>query len=425
MTQTGEPPLLLSTFLNQNYTSIKSSVASKSMGSIDSKIIMDGPRSSPMPCEVESSYFETELEPCDKFPSLGKCLNSPQSKSQKCKAWLVDSAIQNAGVKKFSSPEKNSDLKRKSPNRSPLQKNLALVHGNSPKSKSSPATLNALESSPSQNLRQRVKKDISRSTYRKSKLVKGIRFHDSENNEVRRNLRLRKRKQPEKEVDSDSDSEISFKPKRRKINNNIAYKMVPLKTRGRKDRKEIKGLRRSIAEKRASKRNENQTKLNNELKQLDSLSEWRKPSRIQRKRKRESDSPRSSPRTKADKAITSSFWEENFENKKVKRDLRKRSDSPLKRKFSENMIERKRRKMKSGKIIRMHNMSENENVVATKHRDTTSKKVNSPIATRTSPRTKLDQKLCQEDSPSQQKSTLNSSLTGKYEWQPFIELILK
>ena len=459
------------TFLTayMNYTKIKSA-NSKGMGSFDSKVDMDHTSSSAAH-EVKSGCQQTTKEQDHKFHNYAKLLTSPQSQDQKCKAWLVDteSTVPKISVKSLVVSDKNMDMKAKtakgpindSVHRSPVQNKTAPVQEKSPRVKPSRLSLDELQSSPSQNLRQRLNKDVSNSRSKKARSRRGIRFSNSEIKEVRRDPRLRKRKQPEKTSDLDSDSEVSFKPKRRRIDN-IGTKRKPPLRQGSKHENSIKGLRLTIAEKRASKRKEKQAKLNTRRK-LDSPSRHTRghgsPRSSARKRDsprslirerdssrsstkaqdsprsairgqdsprssiRGQESPRSLTRTVADKTLKS--LHENFASNGLRRDLRKRLTSPLKKKRrlnsplkdknSENIRERKRRKLTSQIIRGRRNPRRNENSVKTKQRITHLQKIDRLSPTRTSPRAKLKQASCHESPSSHKKSTVSSSLqAGKY-----------
>ena len=424
------------TFLTayMNYTKIKSA-NSKGMGSFDSKVDMDH-TSSPAVHEVKSGFQQTTKEQDHKFHNYAKLLKSPQSQDQKCKAWLVDneSTVPKISVKSLVVSDKNMDVKAKtakgpineSVHRSPVHNKTAPVPEKSPRVQPSRLSLDELQSSPSQNLRQRLnKEDASHSCSKKARSRRGIRFSNSDIKEVRRDPRLRKRKQPEKTSDLDSDSEVSFKPKRRRIEK-MCTKRMPPSRQGSKHENSIKGLRQTIAEKRASKRKEKQAKLNT-LRKLDSPSRHTRGHDSPRSSARKRDSPRSSirgqesprslTRTVADKTLKS--LHENFASNGLRRDLRKRLTSPLKKKRrlnsplkdknSENIRERKRRKLTSQIIRGRRNPRRNENSVKTKQRVSHLQKIDRLSPTRTSPRAKLKQASCYESPSSHKKSTVSSS----------------
>ena len=394
MSQKGDQASFLSAFLN--YAKVNTPVNVRSMGLLDPQISTDGVKtgsSSPKSGEIKSRLFKKESDlPTEKLTALNTFINSPEKKMQRGKDWLVDFSLEaenkkspcSKGVKnvKERSSEKlshanialnkspkikplealsvavnkcpvrankspfkanKSPLKtNKSPlktNKSPLKVDMSLIV-KSPKVKCKRLSLKDLESSPSQNLRHRIQKDKPRSE-RKSRMVREIEFQKDENSEMRQKLRKRKRKsEVEEAVESDSDSEITFKPKakRRRLNLADTYKMAPLsgnsplQTRGRQLASAVRGLNKTIREKRDLKKREKETK---QYKTID-----RRPvsvsrqTRLRELRKRKHDAGQSSTRTKYNENELSDGEVKETTVKKSKFDLRDKLDSIKKRKKS-------------------------------------------------------------------------------------------
>ena len=389
MSRGPENASFLSAYLK--YSNVKSPVTSKSMGSLDSKVASEGPRvpdsspNCPKPYEIRGGYMKAENRDSNKYASFSKFLKSTENKNQACKDWLMDFPVEKIKTVKQNFSLSTNDCKDKEVkvstitnviSKSPLRNKISPKK--SPKTKSHPISNEALQASPSQNLRQGVRKDSKAMPYSgKRKYVKRIRFNNNENTGMKRNLRVRKRKRQEEPEISDSDSEISFKPKpkRRKFQTTDSYIMAPLKARVKKHEKAVKGLQQTIAEKRALKRREKQNRLNKLAANSVSPSKHGRSLRIQRKRKQEA--LRSSPRTKNNQTAKSYVeMEDNTNVKRVRKNLRLRSDSPSKQKFP--VIKRRRRKVKSKAGLKIN---ENENTGTPQQRKITCNKENSEKVT--------------------------------------------
>ena len=241
-------------------------------------------------------------------------INATMSKSPaKIIVQAVDAADNKSPVKANKSPVKASKSPVKA-KKSPVKANTELVV-RSPKVRCNRLSLKDMKSSPSQNLRrriqkvnlrQRIQKDDdpkSESSDTKSRLVRKIKFQKDKNSEMRRKLRNRKRKLVDEPIESDTDSEISFKPKakRRKVNLADTYKMAPLscnsplQTRGRKLANAVRGLHKTITEKRELKKLQKEIKQNRTTDCPVSIS---KQTRLRELRKRKHDTINSSTRTK-------------------------------------------------------------------------------------------------------------------------------
>ena len=349
--------------------------------------------SSPKSGEIKSRLFNKESDiPTEKLTALNTFINSPEKKLQRGKDWLVDFTLEagnkkspcSKGVKslkektseKLSTCSANIAMNRspkikpletlsvavnkspgranKSPgraNKSPIKANKSPVKHNkspvkvstslivkSPKVRCKRLSLKDLESSPSQNLRHRIQKEDKPRSGTKSRLVREIEFQEDENSEMRQKLRKRKRKsEVEEPVESDSESEITFKPKakRRKLNLSDTYKMAPLscnsplQTRGRKLARAVRGLNKTITEKRDLKKREKETK---QYRTRDRPVCVSKQTRLRELRKRKHDAVQSSTRTKYNDNELSDVEDKETIVKKSKFDLRDKLDSLKKRK---------------------------------------------------------------------------------------------
>ena len=394
MSQKGDQASFLSAFLS--YAKVSTPVNVRSIGLVDPQASTGGVKTgscSPKSGEIKSRYFKKESDlPTEKLTALNTFINSPEKKQQRDKGWLVDFTLEpgkksprSKGVRslKEKTPDKlksanivmnkspkikpletlsvavnKSPLKgNKSPlkaNKSPVKVDTSLIVKKSPKVQCSRLSLKDLESSPSQNLRHRPQKEEKTRSDTKPKLVQKIEFQKDENSDMKQKLRKRKRKLEEEEEQelSDSDSEVTFKPKakRRKINLADTYKMAPLssnsplQTRGRKLASAVRGLNKTITEKRDLKKREKETKLN---RSVDSAVSVSRQTRLRELRKRKHDGVQSSGRTRYSETELSDGEVKEISNKKSKVDLRNKIDSTKKRKKSLTVNQKLKSNMKA------------------------------------------------------------------------------
>ena len=394
MSQKGGQASFLSAFLN--YAKVSTPVNVRSIGLVDSQTSTGGVKTgscSPKSGEIKSRYFKKESDlPTEKLTALNTFINSPEKKQHRDKGWLVDFTLESGkksprskGVKsvKEKTPDKRNSaniVMNKSPkikpletlsvavNKSPLKGNKSPLKANkspvkvdtslivkSPKVQCSRLSLKDLESSPSQNLRHRPQREEKTRSDTKPKLVREIEFQKDENSEMKQKLRKRKRKSEEEEEEqelSDSDSEVTFKPKakRRKINLADTYKMAPLssnsplQTRGRKLASAVRGLNKTITEKRDLKKREKETKLN---RSVDSAVSVSRQTRLRELRKRKHDGVQSSGRTRYSETELFDGEVKEVSNKKSKVDLRDKLDSLKKRKKSLTVNQKLKSDMKT------------------------------------------------------------------------------
>lgn len=440
MSQRAEQTSFFSAFLN--YAKVNTSVTSKSMGSLDSKIGADGMKSgnscnSPRSCEIKCRSFKKETElSSEKSTVIKKFLSSPEKKLQRENDWLIDFNlhVEKAGTKKQTCPKTVKELSEKESenqiggtmSHSPA-KHKVTAPRKSPKHDCSSLSAKDLQSSPSQNLRQRIKKDSkSQNDSSKSKSVCGIQFNKDENSGVRRNLRPGKRKRQEEHVASDTDSEISFKPmpKRRRVNLTDTYKMAPLsplQTRGRKLAKAVKGLQKTITEKREFKKLEKQTRLARTSK-VSGSPKKQSQLRMQKLRmcqKRKYEAIRSSPRTKNSATPSHGKEMEESVNKQLRHHFKQSSDSQSKR--INPVIKKRRQKMKYKTRMLVNEKNESK----LQSGKTSSKTLNSVSPQKLSPKTKQDQnsqsfqQLCEiNSSPKRPGSKISAGKQAPHSLSP-------